>query len=155
MTHADCLQSPSLCDCFKRPTRQAEAGCVGAATGPVIHIVGKDASFRRSLAMRLRAAGYCAQGFPSTVAFVRVAAGRGMGCLVVEHQPPAGVDALALLERLPAVGITIPAIVIGASGDDLLPRRAAAVGAVAVLKKPVSTDAITDAVAQAMVQSAA
>lgn len=151
----DCLQSPSLCECFKRASRAAEQSCSGPATGPVIHIVGKDAGFRRTLAMRLRASGYCAQGFPSLVAFVRVAAGRQEGCLVVDHHPPNEIDGLSLLERLPAVGITIPAIVIGAAGDDLLPRRAAALGAVAVLKKPLAGDAIVAAVARAMVQSAA
>ncbi|MBS0642806.1 MAG: response regulator [Acetobacteraceae bacterium] len=121
----------------------------------MIHIVGKDAGFRRRLAMRLRASGYCAQGFPSLVAFARVACGRRPGCLVIDHHLPNGVDALSLLERLPAVGITMPAIVIGSSTDDLLPRRAAALGAVAVLKKPVNEDAVVDAVAQAMMQSAA
>jgi len=154
MTQVDCLQSPSLCDCFKRTARGNEAGCAGPVSGPVIHVVGKDAAFRRSLAMRLREAGYCAQGFPSVLAFVRVAASRQSGCLVVDHHPPHGVDALALLERLPAVGVTVPAIVIGAK-DDLLARRAAALGAVAVLSKPVHGDAIVAAVAQAMVPSAA
>src|SRR3954463_8522768 len=123
MSQTDCLQSPSLCDCFKRTSRAGDNDCAGAVAGPVVHIVGKDAAFRRSLTMQLRAAGYCAQGFPSAMAFVRVASARQDGCLVVDHHPPNGVDGLSLLERLPAVGITIPAILVGASNDELLRDR--------------------------------
>jgi FixJ family two-component response regulator len=155
MTTVDCLQSPSLCDCFKRTTRLGDGACAGPVAEPVIHIVGKDAGFRRTLAMRLRAAGYCAQGFPSVVAFVRVAAGRQRGCLIVDHHPPSGIDGLSLLERLPAVGVTIPAIVIGNAHDDLLCRRTAALGVVATLRKPEAADQIVDAVARATMQTAA
>jgi FixJ family two-component response regulator len=114
----------------------------------VVFVVGEDAGVRRSLIMLFRSAGFHARGFASGFAFVAAAAWTcHRCCLVVDHQVPNGTDALALLERMPALGALVPAIIINGCEDAGFRRRAIAAGAVAVLTKPLLDDAILDAVA--------
>jgi FixJ family two-component response regulator len=74
------------------------------------------------------------------------------GCLVLDYNLP-GIDGLALLERLRAAEVKLPAILITTN-----PRRAlrlqAAVAGVRIIEKPLLTDALRDSVRNALATAA-
>jgi FixJ family two-component response regulator len=143
-----CLQSPKISHPADHAVDTDETTLPAGTAVPVVFVVGEDAGVRHSLIMLFHAAGFHARGFASAVAFVRAAAWQyHRGCLVVDHQVPNGTDALCLLERLPLLGASIPAIIINGSDSAGFRRQAIAAGAVAVLTKPLLDDAILDAVA--------
>ncbi|PPQ27893.1 response regulator [Rhodopila globiformis] len=153
MARIVCLQSPRIARGADQAVDADDTPLPAGLAVPVVFVVGEDAGVRHSLIMLFRAAGFRARGFASAVAFVRAAPWQcHRCCLVVDHQVPDGTDALSLLERLPLLGASIPAIIINGSDSAGFRRRAIAVGAVAVLTKPLLDDAIVDAVADVIDQ---
>lgn len=74
----------------------------------------------------------------------------GSGCLILDHNLP-GMDGLALLERLRAAGVELPAILITTNPRAALRNRAAAAG-VPIIEKPLLTDALLTTVRKALVR---
>lgn len=70
------------------------------------------------------------------------------GCLILDHNLP-GMDGLALLDRLRAADIRLPAILITTNPRVALRNRAAAAG-VPIIEKPLLTDALLTAVRTAL-----
>ena len=70
------------------------------------------------------------------------------GCLILDHNLP-GMDGLALLERLRAAGVGLPAILITTNPRAALRDRAAAAG-VPIVEKPLLTDALLTTVRKAL-----
>ena len=70
------------------------------------------------------------------------------GCLILDHNLP-GMDGLALLERLRAAGVRLPAILITTNPRAALRNRAAAAG-VPIIEKPLLTDALLTTVRKAL-----
>lgn len=70
------------------------------------------------------------------------------GCLILDHNLP-GMDGLALLDRLRAAGIRLPAILITTNPRTALRNRAAAAG-VPIIEKPLLTDALLTTVRKAL-----
>lgn len=70
------------------------------------------------------------------------------GCLVLDQNLP-GMDGLALLERLRANGVRLPAILITTNPRTALRDRAAAAG-VPIVEKPLLTDALLTTVRTAL-----
>ena len=70
------------------------------------------------------------------------------GCLILDHNLP-GMDGLALLDRLRAANIRLPAILITTNPRAALRNRAAAAG-VPIIEKPLLTDALLTAVRTAL-----
>lgn len=70
------------------------------------------------------------------------------GCLILDHNLP-GMDGIALLDRLRAAGICLPAILITTNPRAALRNRAAAAG-VPIIEKPLLTDALLTAVRTAL-----
>jgi two-component system response regulator FixJ len=70
------------------------------------------------------------------------------GCLILDHNLP-GMDGLALLDRLRAADIRLPAILITTNPRSALRNRAAAAG-VPIIEKPLLTDALLTAVRTAL-----
>ena len=70
------------------------------------------------------------------------------GCLILDHNLP-GMDGLALLERLRAAGVGLPAILITTNPRAALRNRAAVAG-VPIIEKPLLTDALLTTVREAL-----
>jgi len=70
------------------------------------------------------------------------------GCLILDHKLP-GMDGLALLEHLRAMGVRLPAILITTNPTSALRNRAAAAGA-PIIEKPLLTDALLTTVRKAL-----
>lgn len=70
------------------------------------------------------------------------------GCLILDQNLP-GMDGLALLERLRATGVGLPAILITTNPRTALRIRAAAAG-VPIIEKPLLTDALLTIVRKAL-----
>lgn len=70
------------------------------------------------------------------------------GCLILDHNLP-GMDGLGLLERLRALGVRLPAILITTNPRTALRVRATA-ASVPIIEKPLLTDALLTAVRKAL-----
>ena len=66
-------------------------------------------------------------------------------CLIVDYQMP-GLNGLELVSELRKRGSTVPAIMITATTDPMVERRAADLGIRQVLKKPLSNQALLGAI---------
>ena len=74
------------------------------------------------------------------------------GCLILDHNLP-GMDGLTLLERLRAIGVRLPAILITTNPRAVLRARATAAG-VPIIEKPLLTDALLTAARKALARQA-
>ena len=113
-----------------------------------IAVIDDDDSFRVALVESLQSLGYDASGFVSAEQFV---AGGGEGscdCVITDIQMP-GMSGFDLKKLLVARGSAIPVIMITARGGVDLEAKAAASGAVCLLRKPFETDALIDCLEKA------
>ena len=108
-----------------------------------VYIVDDDEAVRRSLSELLESEGYTAASYGSGSEFLAVAPTLSAGCLIVDIRMP-GMDGLELRERLTAVGLDFPMIVITGHGDVPLAVRAMKAGAVDFIEKPFAVTAILD-----------
>jgi len=74
------------------------------------------------------------------------------GCLILDHNLR-GMDGLTLLERLRAIGVRLPAILITTNPRAVLRARATAAG-VPIIEKPLLTDALLTAARKALARQA-
>ena len=113
-----------------------------------IAVIDDDDSFRVALVESLQSLGYDASGFVSAEQFV---AGGGEGscdCVITDIQMP-GMSGFDLKKLLVARGSAIPVIMITARAGVDLEAKAAASGAVCLLRKPFETDALIDCLEKA------
>jgi len=104
----------------------------------MIFIVEDDEATRDSLCLLFECEGLACRGFASASAF--------LAAKPVLDVNMAGMDGLALLERLRASGVTTPAIMITGQASPAVLRRATAAGAVALLEKPFDSASLVDRV---------
>ena len=113
-----------------------------------IAVIDDDESFRVALIESLQSLGYDASGFVSAEQFV---AGGGEGssdCVITDIQMP-GMSGFDLKKLLVARGSAIPVIMITARAGIDLEVKAAASGALCLLRKPFETDALIDCLERA------
>ena len=114
-----------------------------------VAIVDDDTSHRRALARLLAAHGVEARCYHSARAFLNALSSDMPDCLIVDvHMPE--MTGLDLQRELLRRGIDLPTIVVTASDDDRIAADAAALGALAFLRKPVTKDALMAAVTVAV-----
>ena len=70
-----------------------------------------------------------------------------VGCLVVDYRMP-GLSGLDLVSELRKRSISVPTILITATSDPLVERRAAELGISQVLHKPLSHRVLIDAISE-------
>jgi FixJ family two-component response regulator len=117
----------------------------------LVAIVDDDASIRRSVTNLLQSLGLRVVSFSSAEAFLQSAHLAKTGCVVLDLRMP-GMQGLELLAHLANAGQRIPAVILTAHGDDEARARALQAGAIAYLRKPFGSDALTEAVKSAMIR---
>jgi two-component system response regulator FixJ len=115
----------------------------------LVHVVDDDAAIRRSLEHLLGAAGFRVVSYATPKSFLDVAAGLTGGCALLDVRMPE-MGGLELQERLRAMKVTLPVIVVTGQGDVQSAVRAMKAGAVDFIEKPYSDDALIGAVETAL-----
>jgi FixJ family two-component response regulator len=107
----------------------------------MIAVVDDDESFRIALVGLLRSLAYEAQGFGSAVEFINRGGEGSFDCIIADFKMP-GMSGLDLIQLLNARGSTVPVIMVTGCSEPALEAKAAASGAVCLLKKPFEADAL-------------
>jgi FixJ family two-component response regulator len=108
---------------------------------PLIAVIDDDEPFRTALLESLCSLGYRARGFASAEEFFAVSGESSCDCVITDIHMP-GMSGLDLQRLLMARERRVPVIMITARGDPGLEARAAASGAVCLLRKPFGADAL-------------
>jgi len=111
----------------------------------VVAVVDDDAAVCDSTRIMLEAYGYEVRTYLSGAEFLRDAP--NIGCLIVDYRMP-GLDGLEFVSELRKRGTSVPAIMITATGDTSVERRAAELGISQVLHKPLSGRVLMNAISE-------
>jgi two-component system, LuxR family, response regulator FixJ len=115
------------------------------AEPPLIHVVDDDASVRDSLTLLLESAGFQVRVYDSALSFLAAAPPRGVGCVLTDVQMPE-LNGIELQQRMGAVGIQLPVIVMTGQGDVPIAVQALKAGATDFLEKPFEDEQLLSAV---------
>ena len=110
---------------------------------PCILIVEDDSAVRRSLQLRLRAAGFDVRAYAAASAALADPASRAAACLIADLVMQE-IDGMRLLRTLREDGWKGPAILISGFLDDALSARALAASFSAVLDKPLADERLME-----------
>jgi FixJ family two-component response regulator len=116
---------------------------------PTVFVVDDDAPVRKALLRLLRAAGYEAEGLEAPAAYLLHAAPTPPACLVLDVRMP-GMSGLELHEKVRGTPHALPTVFITGHSDAEVRRRALALGAVAVLDKPLEKAVLLEAIESAL-----
>jgi FixJ family two-component response regulator len=112
---------------------------------PLVSIVDDDPSVRSSTRRLLRSAGMRAEVFASAEEFLQSGRVTETGCLILDMTMP-GMNGLELQRRLTETGRLMPIVFLSARASEEEERRALQAGAASFLRKPVSKEALLNAI---------
>lgn len=104
-------------------------------------MVDDDEAVRESLRFLLETAGFRVETFGSAAQFLQSAAHEALGCLLLDQHMPQ-VTGLDLLRELRRRGESLRVALMTGSPSPELTRRAKELGAVEVIEKPLTDDAL-------------
>ena len=107
----------------------------------LVSIVDDDASVRRSTGRLIRSFGFRTEAFRSAEELLNSGRAAQAGCLILDVRMP-GMDGLQLQRHLIARYPQIPIVFLTARASDEEERRALHAGAVDILRKPISKEAL-------------
>jgi FixJ family two-component response regulator len=113
-----------------------------------IAVIDDDESFRVALVESLSSLGYETIGYASAEDYLGGIADRSIDCVISDVHMP-GMSGLDLTKHLAAVGATTPVILITARSDSSLAAKAAAAGAMCLLRKPFEIDGLIKCIDEA------
>src|SRR5438876_8525029 len=116
---------------------------------PLVSIVDDDGSVRRSTRRLLQCCGLRAEAFSSAEDFLQSGRAAATACLLLDVRMP-GIDGLELQRRLGETHRLLPIIFLSARASDEEEQRAVRAGAAKFLRKPVSKEALLQAIAAAL-----
>jgi FixJ family two-component response regulator len=117
----------------------------------VVHVVDDDASWRKSVARLLSAAGYRAAQYESASRFLEAADVDEPGCILLDVRMP-GLTGLQLQLRLAEMKRILPVVFVSGHGDIPTSVLAVKAGAEDFLSKPVATEVLLRTVEQAILR---
>ncbi len=112
-------------------------------------VVDDDEAVRDSLQALLESRGFVIDVFESAEALLAADGARRAGCALVDLRM-AGMDGIALLERLRADGIHLPVILITGHGDVPVAVRAMKAGAADFIEKPYTNETLLASIARVL-----
>ncbi len=115
----------------------------------IVYLVDDNPGVQKALERFFRSVGCRVRTFDSSESFLEEVSPADAGCLVLDIMM-AGMDGLALQERLSSLGFTVPVIFITGYGSVPASVRAMKWGAVDFFEKPLDHDALLKAVAAAI-----
>ena len=116
---------------------------------PLIAVIDDDEPFRTALVESLGSLAYGVRGFASAEEFLAASAQGSCDCIITDIHMP-GMSGLDLKRLLTARDWRVPVIMITARGEPALEARAAATGAVGLLRKPFEADALIGCLERAL-----
>src|ERR1700727_2044550 len=123
------------------------------ATDGVVHLIDDDDGVRQSLAFLLASAGMAVRVYESASAFIEALGTLQPGCIVSDVRMP-GIDGLQLQQRLKALSVHLPVIVITGHADVPLAVEAMKAGAIDFIEKPFDDEALLSAIRGAIDRNA-
>ena len=120
-----------------------------SAADPLISIVEDDESLRQAMVGLVRSLGYRASPHVSAEAFLAADETGDSACIITDIQMP-GLSGIELKQRLNEAGAMLPVIMVTARTEAALHDRAKASGALCVLKKPFTAEALIACVEEAL-----
>jgi two-component system, LuxR family, response regulator FixJ len=115
------------------------------AFDPPVYIIDDDEAVRDSLSIQLEAAGFKITAFASGLDFLAKVSSLAPGCLISDVRMPE-IDGLELQNRLAAMKLNFPVIIMTGHGDVSLAVRAMRAGAVDFVEKPFSEETILESI---------
>ena len=112
----------------------------------LVFIVEDDDEVRASTRTLLEASGYAVREFANGEDVIASGDAATAGCIVLDYNL-SGMTGLDLIKQLRAEGVQTPAIMVSGNGKQLA-EAAAKVGVAAVLRKPLSAEALVQWLAQ-------
>ena len=112
----------------------------------LVFIVEDDDEVRASTRTLLEASGYAVREFASGEDVIASGDAATAGCIVLDYNL-SGMTGLDLIKQLRAEGVQTPAVMVSGNGKQLA-EAAAKVGVAAVLRKPLSAEALVQWLAQ-------
>jgi FixJ family two-component response regulator len=109
---------------------------IGMCEGRVIAVVDDDRGFRDALQLFLRTFAFQVEAFASGEEFLGSSRLNAVGCVILDLTMPE-MSGLEVQKQLAVRSLRIPIVFVTAHRDEYLGQRASAVGALAVLRKPV------------------
>jgi FixJ family two-component response regulator len=106
-----------------------------------ISVVDDDESFRLAIVGSLRSLGYAAQGFVSAEQFIAASGAASSDCVITDLHMR-GMSGIDLIRYLQVQDPTLPVIMITGRPEPGLEPKAAALGAICLLRKPFETEAL-------------
>jgi len=115
----------------------------------LVAVVDDDEPFRTALVESLDSFGYAARGFASAEEFIVSDGERTYDCLITDFHMP-GMSGFDLLRLLGSHASKLPVIMITARAEPGLEAKAAAAGAVCLLRKPFESSSLIDCLESAL-----
>ena len=114
-----------------------------------VFVVDDDPSVRKSLTFLMESVQLTVRAYESAQDFLDNCSSHPLGCLVLDLRMP-GMSGLELIEKMPALGLTIPVIVITGYADVPTAVRALKAGAYDLLEKPFSDQILLERIQEAI-----
>jgi two-component system response regulator FixJ len=115
------------------------------SSGAVVHLIDDDEDIRRALAFLLSTAGLAVRVHESALKFLEHLDTLQPGCIVSDVRMP-GMDGLELQQRLKAMGVKMPIIIMTGHADVPLAVQAMKAGAVDFIEKPFDDEILLSAI---------
>jgi two-component system response regulator FixJ len=119
----------------------------------VVHVIDDDAAMRDSLAFLFESAGLSVKTYESAIAFLDHAAALEPGCILTDVRMPQ-MSGLELVDRLKALAVTLPVIVMTGHADVPLAIQAMKAGVLDFIEKPFDDEALLSAVRAGLAEAA-
>jgi two-component system response regulator FixJ len=115
------------------------------SNGAVVHLIDDDEDIRRALAFLLGTAGLAVRVHESALKFLENLDTLQPGCIVSDVRMP-GMDGLELQQKLKAMGVEMPIIIMTGHADVPLAVQAMKAGAVDFIEKPFDDEILLSAI---------